>query len=154
MQLFGNACSMASDTHRPKVTDTRMTAPPGDARPLSPHATIYRWPLNAIMSILHRITGVGLAVGAVLVVWWFTALSVSPGYYRLVDTLLTSILGDLVMFGLLGILWYHFCNGLRHLVWDTGAGLDEVSVRRSALAGWAGTLGLTAASLLVFLYVC
>ena len=126
-----------------------MAGPSEGNRPLSPHATIYRWPLNAVMSILHRMTGVGMALGAVLVVWWFVALSASPEYFAFVDRLMTSIVGDLVLTCLLAALWYHFCNGIRHLVWDTGAGLDEVNVRRSAVAGWCGTALLTAGSLLV-----
>ena len=119
-------------------------------RPISPHATIYRWPMNAIMSILHRVTGVGLAVGAVLVVWWFLALATSSRYFGFVDGLMTSLLGDFVMVCLLAALWYHFCNGIRHLVWDMGAGLDGGSVRRSAIAGWCGAAFLTVGSLLVF----
>ena len=124
-----------------------MVGPNEGNRPLSPHATIYRWPLNAVMSILHRMTGVGMALGAILVVWWFLALSISPGQFRLADGLMTSLPGDFVMVCLLAALWYHFCNGIRHLIWDTGAGLDEGSVRRSALAGWFGTALLTAGSL-------
>ena len=127
-----------------------MAEPNQSNRPISPHATIYRWPLNAIMSILHRVTGVGLAVGAVLVVWWFLALSTSPRYFGFVDGLMTSLLGDFVMVCLLAALWYHFCNGIRHLVWDMGAGLDGSSVRRSAIAGWCGAALLTTGSLLMF----
>ena len=126
-----------------------MSEPNRGGRPLSPHATIYRWPLNAIMSILHRVTGVGMTLGAVLVVWWFLALSISPDYFSLVDGLMTSLLGDFILLCLLATLWYHFCNGIRHLVWDTGAGLDDKSVRRSAIAGWCGTAVLTAGSLVV-----
>ena len=70
--------------------ESLMSEPNRGGRPLSPHATIYRWPLNAIMSILHRVTGVGMTLGAVLVVWWFLALSISPDYFSLVDGLMTS----------------------------------------------------------------
>ena len=107
-------------------------------RPVSPHATIYRFPLNAVLSILHRITGIALAVGGVLVVWWFLAASVSEGYFGFVDGLLTSLFGDLVMLGCLAALSFHFCNGLRHLVWDAGAGFSTRNVNRSAIAGMAG----------------
>lgn len=109
-------------------------------RPLSPHATIYRWPLNAIMSIMHRVTGVGMAVGAVLVVWWLVAAASSTDYFRFVDGFMTSLIGDLVMFGLVVALWFHFFNGIRHLIWDAGAGYGEASVTRS---GWLG-IGATA----------
>lgn len=121
----------------------------GIERPLSPHATIYRWPLNAVMSIMHRITGVGLVVGAALAVWWLLAASLSDEYFPLVDAILSSVPGDLVMTASLVALWYHFCNGIRHLVWDVGYGFDESSVRASGLAGLAATATLTVASLLV-----
>ena len=94
------------------------------------------------MSIFHRFTGLGLALTGMLVVWWFMAAATSPGYFRLVDGLLTSWIGDLVMIVSLAALWYHFCNGIRHLVWDTGAGfeLDEVRKGGIAVLGAAGVL--------------
>jgi len=104
-------------------------------RPLSPHAGIYRWPLNAIMSILHRITGVAMTLAAVLVVWWFLAAATSAEYFATVDGLMTSWLGDLVLFLSMMALWYHLANGIRHLIWDTGAGFGDEKVTRSALGG-------------------
>ena len=111
-------------------------------RPLSPHVSIYKWPLNAMLSIMHRATGAGMAAGGALVVWWFLAASVSDSYFALVDGLMTSLVGDLVMMGLLAALCYHFCNGIRHLVWDTGSSLDNRSVSASS------TIVLTGAALL------
>ena len=116
-------------------------------RPLSPHITIYRWPLNAIMSIMHRATGVGLGVGAIFVVWWFLAASISESYFNFVDGLLTSLLGDLIMVGLLAAIWYHFCNGIRHLIWDTGAGHEIRTSSISAPISLATALILTIGSL-------
>ncbi|MGG7644949.1 succinate dehydrogenase, cytochrome b556 subunit [Rhodovulum sp. YNF3179] len=104
-------------------------------RPLSPHATIYRWPLNAIMSILHRITGTAMALGAVLVVWWFLAAATSAEYFATVDGVLTSWIGDLVLFLSLLALSYHLMNGVRHLIWDTGAGFDNESTQQSGIIG-------------------
>jgi len=111
---------------------------PEKSRPLSPHVTIYAWPLNAILSILHRATGTMLLLGAVLVVCWLTAASVSKEAFGLVDSLMTTLLGDLVMLGLLAALCFHFMNGIRHLVWDVGAGFDSRSVRLSAIGGLGG----------------
>lgn len=111
-------------------------------RPLSPHATIYRFPLNAVLSILHRLTGVGLAAGAVLVVWWLLAASISRAHFEFVDGLLTTVLGDVVLLGCLAALSFHFCNGIRHLVWDAGLGFSERNVRMSAFAGIAGAAAL------------
>lgn len=98
-------------------------------RPLSPHLQIYRPQLHSAMSIFHRITGVALTLGALLVVWWFLAAAAGPGHFAFVDGLLTSWIGTLVMLASLVALAYHFCNGLRHLWWDTGNGfgLDEIT---------------------------
>ena len=105
-------------------------------RPLSPFmiGPIYRPQINSIMSICHRLTGLGLALSAMLVVWWFMAAATGPGYFDFVDGLLTSWIGTLVMFVSLAALWYHFFTGLRHLVWDAGAGLEKSQIRSSGIA--------------------
>lgn len=117
-------------------------------RPLSPHVTIYRWPITAIMSILHRATGVGLAVGAVLGVWWFLAAATDPEYFALVDGLLTSWIGGLILVLSLAALWYHFCNGIRHLFWDAGYGFDVAALQKIGVAVAAGALVLTLITLI------
>jgi succinate dehydrogenase / fumarate reductase cytochrome b subunit len=111
-------------------------------RPLSPHLTVYRPELNMVMSILHRITGMALGGAAVLVVWWLLAAAIEPGYFAFVDGLLTSWIGGLVMLGALASLWYHFFSGIRHLVWDTGAGfaLDQVQKGGIAVLAAAGVM--------------
>ena len=146
---FGIVVSVRAKRACRRYTGAGMSEKKQDNRPLSPHATIYRWPLNAIMSIMHRITGVGLALGAVLVVWWLLAASTSENYFAFVDGLLTSIIGDLVMVGSLAAFWYHFCNGIRHLVWDTGAGFDAASVRLSATLGLLGAAVLTVCTIIL-----
>ncbi len=125
---------------------------PGSSRPTSPHATIYKWPLNAIMSIMHRVTGVGLAAGGFLIVWWFFAGAVSQSYYEFVTCVITSIYGDLVMLACLVGFWFHFCNGIRHLFWDTGFTFSEKNVTLSGLLGLAGTAVLTAFSLVIIYF--
>lgn len=112
-------------------------------RPLSPHVQIYRLPMTAVLSILHRITGVAMIPGAVLVVWWFVAAVYSPRYFATADWLLTSWPGTLVMLGSLWALAYHFCNGIRHLVWDTGRNFDLASAQRSNLFVLGGSVVLT-----------
>ena len=86
-------------------------------RPLSPHLTVYRPQLTSVTSILTRITGNALLLGALLVVWWFLAAATGEGYFDVVNGILTSWFGDLVMFGSLWALWYHALAGVRHLIW-------------------------------------
>lgn len=101
-------------------------------RPLSPHLQIYRKQMNSAMSIFHRITGCALAAGAVLVVWWFLAAARGPKAFHFVDGILTSWIGGLVLFGCLLAFWFHFCTGIRHLVWDTGAGFGLDDLEKSS----------------------
>jgi succinate dehydrogenase / fumarate reductase cytochrome b subunit len=105
-----------------------------DPRPLSPHLQIYRWQLTSVLSILHRMTGIALAVGAILLVSWFGAAADGPGPFATMQKFLGSWIGFLLLFGWSVALFYHLCNGIRHLVWDTGHGLDLKSVYAS---GWA-----------------
>lgn len=117
-------------------------------RPLSPHLQVYRLPLTAQLSILHRITGIGMILGAVLVVWWFVAAVYSPAYFATADWLLTSWVGTVIMVGSLWALAYHFCNGIRHLVWDAGRNFDLAAAQRSNLMVIAGSVALTVLVLL------
>jgi succinate dehydrogenase / fumarate reductase cytochrome b subunit len=118
-------------------------------RPLSPHLTAYRLPLTARMSIFHRFTGLGLGATGVLVVWWFLAAASSPGYFAAVDGLLTSWIGTLVMLVSLGAFWYHFFTGVRHLIWDTGTGLEVGGLRNSGLTVMAAAAVMTVITLFV-----
>lgn len=118
-------------------------------RPLSPHLQIYRIQITSTLSILHRLTGVGMALTAVLIVWWFVAAASSPGSFALVDGILTSWFGLAVMSVSLWALWYHLLNGIRHLVWDTGRGFDLTRVTQSGWAVVAGSVVLTVLTLLV-----
>jgi succinate dehydrogenase cytochrome b subunit len=120
-------------------------------RPLSPHLTIYRPQLNSAMSIFHRLTGLGLGLAGVLVVWWFLAAAAGPGYFAFVDGLLTSWLGGLILILALAALWYHFLNGIRHLVWDTGAAFELDQVHKGGLAVLAGTAIMTVITFIVAL---
>lgn len=118
-------------------------------RPLSPHLSIYRNQLSMITSITHRITGVGLTLGAVLVVWWFLAASTSAEYFATVDAFLTSWFGGLILIGSLWALCFHFLNGIRHLFWDAGYGLEMKTAQRTGIAVLIGSVVLSALTLLV-----
>ncbi|HYG27754.1 MAG TPA: succinate dehydrogenase, cytochrome b556 subunit [Caulobacteraceae bacterium] len=102
-------------------------------RPLSPFTTVWRWHLTMFTSIAHRVTGVGLYLGALIAAGWAIALASGPEAYGQYMGLLDSILGKLVLFGMTVSLFYHLANGIRHLVWDAGHGLDVKSANSSAV---------------------
>jgi succinate dehydrogenase / fumarate reductase cytochrome b subunit len=118
-------------------------------RPLSPHLQVYRPQITSVLSILHRITGVAMTLGAILVVWWFVAGAVSPEYAQTVDGYLTSWLGLLVLTGSLWALWYHTLTGIRHLIWDMGKGFDLDVVTKSGWAIVGGSVVLTLLTIVV-----
>ncbi|MEL7149307.1 MAG: succinate dehydrogenase, cytochrome b556 subunit [Pseudomonadota bacterium] len=117
-------------------------------RPLSPHLSIYRPQLTSMTSIFTRITGTGLVVGGLLVVWWLLAAATSPAYFETVDGVITSFIGDIVMSLSLLALWYHALAGLRHLYWDAGKGLDVETAEKLGLGIMGGSVVLTVISLI------
>ena len=129
-----------------KATATR-------ARPLSPHLTVYRWPITMTMSILHRITGGALYVGTLLVAWWLIAAATSETHFAFVDWLIGSWFGLVVLFGYSWALFHHMLGGVRHLIWDTGAGLEKETASKLAWATVVGSVLLTAAVWLFYFLV-
>jgi succinate dehydrogenase / fumarate reductase cytochrome b subunit len=123
---------------------TEATKAPRE-RPLSPHLTQWRWHITMLTSILHRATGVALYVGALIVAAWAIALASGPEAYAGFKGLLGSPLGKLVMFGLTISFFYHLANGVRHLVWDAGHGLDVKSANASSVLILAFTVAATLA---------
>jgi succinate dehydrogenase / fumarate reductase cytochrome b subunit len=101
-------------------------------RPLSPHLSIYRWAYSMTLSILHRVTGVGLAVSLIGMVVWLVSASRGPDAYEQLLPLLLSLPFKAVLWLSVLALIYHFCNGLRHLAWDLGFGFERADARRSA----------------------
>jgi succinate dehydrogenase / fumarate reductase cytochrome b subunit len=114
-----------------------------DPRPLSPHLQIYRWQLTSVLSILHRMTGIALVVGAVLLVSWFGSAADGPASFAGFQGFLGSPIGLILLFGCSVALFYHLCNGIRHLCWDTGRGLELKSVYASGWTVLAATAVLT-----------
>jgi|SRR5687767_3135027 len=100
-------------------------------RPLSPHLGVYKFMYTMSLSILHRITGCVATVGFIAFVWWLMALASGPDAYAAAMRCLGSPLGKLLLVGFTFSFIYHFCNGIRHLVWDTGRGLERAQARRS-----------------------
>ncbi|MFQ6547370.1 succinate dehydrogenase, cytochrome b556 subunit [Aestuariibius sp. 2305UL40-4] len=93
-------------------------------RPLSPHLTIYKPQMTSMTSIFVRLTGNALIVAALMIVWWFLAAATGPEAFETADAFVRSWFGDLVLFLSVWALWYHLLGGLRHLIWDSGYGLD------------------------------
>ena len=118
-------------------------------RPLSPHLQIYRPQLTSMTSIVTRITGNGLIVGSLLIVWWFLAAATGPEYFAFVDGILTSWFGDLVLFLSLWALWYHTLAGIRHLIWDSGSWLGLHRSYQMAYGIIGGSVVLTILTVLV-----
>jgi succinate dehydrogenase / fumarate reductase cytochrome b subunit len=117
-------------------------------RPLSPHLQIYRWPVTMATSILHRATGCGLAAGTLLLAWWLVAAAAGPDYYAMVQSILGSILGRLVLLGFSWALFYHLLNGIRHLFWDAGHGYSLPVANKS---GWAVIIGSVVLTVLAWI---
>lgn len=114
------------------------------ARPLSPHLQVYRPQLTSVLSITHRATGVALAVGTVLLVWWLVAAASGPEQFALAQAFLGSWLGKLLLLGWTIALFYHLGNGIRHLFWDAGYGFEIKTAYASGWAVLAATVVLTA----------
>jgi succinate dehydrogenase / fumarate reductase, cytochrome b subunit len=122
-------------------------------RPLSPHLQIYKPQISTATSIFHRITGCALAVGLLLMVWWLVAAATGPRAFAAAQGFVGSPIGLILMFGWTLALWYHFCNGIRHLFWDAGFGFDIKTSHRNAYAVVIATVVLTVLSWVVGLAV-
>ena len=112
-------------------------------RPLSPHLQVYRPQLTSVLSILHRLTGLALGVGTLLLVWWLAAAAGGPESFDIVQAFNASWLGRILLLGWTFALFYHLCNGIRHLAWDLGWGFELSSAYRSGWAAVAGSGALT-----------
>ncbi|CAN7202967.1 succinate dehydrogenase, cytochrome b556 subunit [Mesorhizobium sp. LjNodule214] len=124
-----------------KSPATRATA--RRERPLSPHLTVYRPPITMTMSIIHRITGGALYFGTLLVALWLMAAASTEATFDFVNWAFGSWLGRLVLFGYTWALMHHMLGGVRHLVWDTGVGLEKHTASKIAWATLAGSIALT-----------
>ncbi len=116
-------------------------------RPLSPHLQIYKPQLTAVLSIAHRASGVFLVIGTLLLVYWLTALSQGPESYAQAQSFFGSLFGRLILFPWVFALFYHLCNGIRHLFWDMGVGFEIATVYAS---GKIVVVAATALTLIAF----
>lgn len=117
-------------------------------RPLSPHLSIYRMAITMLVSIMNRITGAGMALAAILIVWWLLAAASGADYYATVNGFLTSWVGLVILVGSLWALWFHFLGGLRHLFMDFGLGYEIKTVNMTGWIVLIGSFVLTALSLI------
>jgi succinate dehydrogenase cytochrome b subunit len=114
------------------------------SRPLSPHLQVYRLSITMVMSIMHRLTGMALYLGMALVAWWLAAAAMGEQPFAIAQAVFGHWFGQLVLFGFTWALLLHLLGGLRHFIWDFGAGYGEARY----WLGWAtlfGSLALTAA---------
>ena len=117
------------------------------ARPLSPHLSVWRPTITYVMSIVHRITGGALYFGMILLAWWLLAAATGPEAFAVANGFLGSWFGLLVLVGFTWAFLHHLLGGIRHLVWDTGAGYSKPA--RDGLA-WATIIGSLALTVIVF----
>jgi succinate dehydrogenase / fumarate reductase cytochrome b subunit len=115
-------------------------------RPTSPHLQIYSWSLEMALSIFHRVTGVALGGGALLITWWIIAIATGPDAYDQFRGFMSSIVGKTVLFGFTFSLMLHLCNGIRHLFWDMGKGFNLEDSHRSSKMVLFSSVMLTALS--------
>ena len=128
------------------------TAPQAMRRPLSPHLQIYRPMLTMMMSIAHRITGIALYAGTLLLAWYLIALASGPDPFDTASWFLESIVGQVILLGFTWALFHHLLGGMRHFVWDSGYGMDYPAREWLAQGTLIGGLALTfAAWFLAFL---
>lgn len=112
-------------------------------RPLSPHISIYRWPITMALSILHRATGVAMSVGFIVLVTWLFDAASGPEAYAAFQSIMGSVIGKLLLIGWSFAFFYHLCNGIRHLVWDAGRGFEISQANRSSWIVLISSLLLT-----------
>ncbi len=115
-----------------------------DKRPMSPHLLIYKLPITARLSILHRGTGAVLTIGLILLAITLVNVASGESAWENIQWVISSWFGHLVLIGFTASLYYHFCNGIRHLFWDIGKGLDLKSAEKSAILVLMATIALTA----------
>ncbi len=131
------------------MVETPSRAAASSRRPLSPHLQIYTPMLTMMMSIVHRITGIALYAGTLLLAWFLVAAATDARSYATAAWALNSILGQIVLFGFTWALFHHLLGGLRHFVWDAGYGMDHPEREWLAQGTLIGGIVLTVAVWLI-----
>jgi succinate dehydrogenase / fumarate reductase cytochrome b subunit len=134
------------------MSNSTATRPGMKPRPVSPHLQIYRLTPTMIMSGVHRASGAALYFGVLLVAWWLVAASTSESAFATANGVMGSWIGLLVLLGFTWSLWVHMLGGIRHLIWDTGRGLEKRTATTYSLATLAGSIVLTVVTWIVILF--
>ena len=124
---------------------------PSDDRPLSPDLQIYRPQLTSVLSITHRLTGIALSAGSPLLVFWLIVAAAGPQAYSGLHVFLASWLGLVLLLGWTFSLFFHLCNGIRHLFWDAGYGFELEMIYASGWGVVVISAGLTVAAWIISL---
>ena len=119
-------------------------------RPLSPHLGVYRWQYSMALSILNRVTGCALSVGLLLFVYWLVAAASGSAAYEAAQSFFAHPLSRFLLVGFSFAFFYHLLNGVRHMTWDTGHGLERKAAR---LSGWIVFLGAIACTALFWFLI-
>lgn len=114
-----------------------------EKRPLSPHLQVYRWQWTMLLSIVHRATGVALSIGSLLLALWLVSLAMGPASFERAQLILGTWPGLILLAGWSFALFYHLLNGLRHLAWDIGWGLELKDAFASGMVVLIGAVALT-----------
>ena len=134
------------------VRDALMVARNSDGklvrRPLSPHLQVYRWPVSMAVSILHRVTGVGLGLGTLMLTCWLVAAASSDATFDKVQWFMGSPIGLILLFGWSAALLFHFFSGIRHLAWDIGFGFEAPTYNNT---GWGVVIATVVCTVLVWI---
>ena len=125
------------------MASTETAPKPLRARPLSPHLGIYRFTLTMAMSIAHRITGIGLYIGVLLLAWFLVAVSSDASAFATFTGFIRPIIGRIFLFGFTWALFHHMLGGIRHFLWDAGYGLDDPQREYLAQATLIGGFALS-----------
>ena len=113
-------------------------------RPLSPHISVYRWPITMALSILHRGTGLANSLGLIVLAVWLMQAAAGPENYLAFTTVMGSTVGRLALIGWSFSFFYHLANGVRHLAWDAGFGFEKQQANASSWIVLAASVALTA----------
>jgi succinate dehydrogenase / fumarate reductase cytochrome b subunit len=116
-------------------------------RPISPHLQIYSPQITSTLSILHRLTGIGLAIGSLMLAWWLIAAASGPESFAIAQDFIGSIIGRTLLLAFTAATFYHLCNGIRHLFWDVGMGFDIQTATRN---GWLVVIVAAVLTLVAF----